>query len=339
MNKLCVLACLLISLAATAQTAPKVVFVGELFTPEWQTAPQFTANKNWIGAGLPTPVPYDDSTVVLQDFQANVINQHPAFVHIMTGFGDIAEIKDSTPLPMVLQQQWEEDVTSMVAMAQKANIKVILGNLPASAPPEIRMDGVRVMNAWLDQFGRAKNIPVVNYHDALCQCVGSTLAYDTFTPAYGTISYPDFPGGTQMTPTAAGLALITQMAQTAIATYGLTIKSGNLSDVLIPDFNTNFTDDGTEPTINVNTVVTSSLILFTPQAKWSDGVVRPMLSQNFDGMQGIWISSNPAVMYVNQQGQALAYGPGKATISFKSASGVPFSPWVMTVYAGNTEYY
>ena len=184
MNKLCVLACLLISLAATAQTAPKVVFVGELFTPEWQTAPQFTANKNWIGAGLPTPVPYDDSTVVLQDFQANVINQHPAFVHIMTGFGDIAEIKDSTPLPMVLQQQWEEDVTAMVAMAQKANIKVILGNLPASAPPEIRMDGVRVMNAWLDQFGRAKNIPVVNYHDALCQCVGSTLAYDLYAPGY-----------------------------------------------------------------------------------------------------------------------------------------------------------
>lgn len=61
-----------------------------------------------------------------------------------------------------------------------------------------------------------------------------------------------------------------------------------------------------------------------------------MQSQNFDGMQGIWSSSNPAVMYVNQQGQALSYGPGTATISFKSASGVPFSPWVMTVYAAES---
>ena len=56
-------------------------------------------------------------------------------------------------------QQWEEDVTSMVAMAQKANIKVILGDLPESFDPNHNPEGMRVMNAWLDQFGRAKNIP------------------------------------------------------------------------------------------------------------------------------------------------------------------------------------
>jgi hypothetical protein len=332
MNKLLLPACLLVSLVAHAQTTPKVVFVGEGFIPQWQATPQFTANKNWIGAGLGEIAPYNDSTTVLQDFQANVINQHPAFVHIMTGFGDIGEIKDSTPLPTVLQL-WESDVTSMVAMAQKANIKVILGNLPASEAPEIRMDGVRVMNAWLDQFGRVKNIPVVNYHDALCQCVNSTLAYDLYAPGYE-VQNAEF----DFIPNTAGLALITQMAQTAIATYGMTIKSGYLSDVLIPDPNLDFTEGGTIPTINVNTVVTGSLIHFTPQAKWSDGVVRPMQSQNFDGMQGIWSSSNPAVMYVDQQGQALSYGPGKATISFKSASGVAFSPWGMTVYAADTYY-
>lgn len=54
------------------------------------------------------------------------------------------------------------------------------------------------------------------------------------------------------------------MAQTAIATYGLTIKSGYLSDVLIPDPNINFTDDGTEPTINVNTVVAGSRFTLPP---------------------------------------------------------------------------
>ena len=51
MFKLCFLACLLVSFAATAQTAPKVVFVGEDFTTAWQSTPQFTANTNWIGAG------------------------------------------------------------------------------------------------------------------------------------------------------------------------------------------------------------------------------------------------------------------------------------------------
>ena len=51
----------------------------------------------------------------------------------MTGFGDLSTIKDSTPLGYVAQN-WESNITAMVAMAQKANIKVILGNLPAMSP-------------------------------------------------------------------------------------------------------------------------------------------------------------------------------------------------------------
>ena len=136
------------------------------------------------------------------------------------------------------------------------------------------------------------------------------------------------PNAVEATPNAAGYSLITQMAQTAIATYGLTVKSGYLSNVLLPDFNLG--QEENQP--QVNTVLNGSRLIFTAQAKWSDGVVRPLLNQNFDGMQGIWTSSNPAVMYINQQGQAVAYGPGTTTISFRSASGVPFSPWIMTVY-------
>lgn len=37
-----------------------------------------------------------------------------------------------------------------------------------------------------------------------------------------------------------------------------------------------------------------------------------MLNQDFDGFKGVWTSSNPAVMYINQQGQAFAYTAGKA---------------------------
>lgn len=51
MNKLCLLACLLVSVAH-AQTAPKVVFVGDYVTSLWQASPTFTANKNWIGAAI-----------------------------------------------------------------------------------------------------------------------------------------------------------------------------------------------------------------------------------------------------------------------------------------------
>lgn len=315
MNKLCLLACLLVSIAATAQTAPKVVFVGENFTYAWQSTSPFTTNKNWVGEGISLSPAGGGSGVVLQDFQTEVINQHPAFVHIMSGFGDINGIKDSTPLGVVLQS-WQSNITAMVAMAKSANIKVILGNLPASLLPQADPQGVQHFNAWLDAYGRANNIPVVNYHDALCQCVGSTMPFPSYTSLF-----------TVPTPTASGYGLITQMAEIAIATDGLTIKSGYLSDILLADVDMGQSENQPQ----VNTVPTGSALIFTPQAKWSDGVVRPVLNQDFDGLEGVWTSSNPAVMYVSQQGQAFAYGPGTTTISFKSASGVPFSPWIMTV--------
>jgi hypothetical protein len=85
MNKLFLLACVLLPLTGNAQTTPKVVFVGDDITAAWQGTSEFTANTNWIGKGILPGSGYDPSLEVLQDFQANVINQHPAFVHIMTG--------------------------------------------------------------------------------------------------------------------------------------------------------------------------------------------------------------------------------------------------------------
>jgi hypothetical protein len=314
MNKLCVLACLFVSFAATAQTAPKIVFVGDDLTASWQASSEFTANKNWVGEGFDVGL-FSGSGEVLQDFQAGVINQHPAFVHIMTGFSDAETVKDSTPTGVVFGF-WQANVVEMVAMAKKANIKVILGNL-MYLPNYVPSGAIAFMNPWLDEYGRANNIPVVNYSAAFCQCAGIGVGFQS----------NNYIAADGVTLTDAGYALMTQMAQTAIATYGLTIKSGYLSNV----------GGGGDETMNipsqpqVNNVQVGEIATFTPQAKWSDGVVRPMSNMNFDGMLGIWTSSNPTVMYISQQGQALALTPGTTTISFKSASGVPFSPWGMTV--------
>ena len=327
MNKLCVLVCLLISLPGIAQTAPKVVFVGENLTAAWQSSSEFTANKNWVGEGITVGDTFSGAGEVLQNFQASVINQHPAFVHIMTGFSDSTTVKDSTPLGVVFEA-WQSDIIQMVDMANKANIKVILGNLIALSPATTtdNPEAISFMNAWLDAYGRANNIPVVNYNAAFCQCAG---AFSNYTYLF----LPNLFAADGQTPTDAGNALLTQMAQTAIATYGLTVKSGYLSNLLLEDMN-----QGRPETPQVNNVEVGSALIFTPQAKWSDGVVRPMLNENYDGMQGVWTSSNPAVMYVSQRGQAMAYGIGKTTISFKSASGVPFSPWVMTVVDDPLQY-
>ena len=111
-----------------------------------------------------------------------------------------------------------------------------------------------------------------------------------------------------------------QCLRQAIATYGLTIKGGYLSDVELFDPNTYPAPPplgpGVGPTPNVNTVSVGHALAFTAQATWSDGVTRPMLNADFDNMQGIWTSSNPNVMYISQQGQAIAIGPGTSSISF-----------------------
>ena len=95
----------------------------------------------------------------------------------------------------------------------------------------------RKLNAWIEAYGAANNIPVINYADALCGCVGSVGASLGVTGYfYGTTANPS---GTYlpllapttyydaMTPTAAGYALMTQLAQNTIATVsGVTLKSG-----------------------------------------------------------------------------------------------------------------
>jgi Bacterial Ig-like domain (group 2) len=319
--------------ALAATPAPTVVFTGDYFTVLWQADPSFTANTNWIGAGVEGELGFGNgSGAVAADFQANVINQHPAFVHILTGGSNIAGIIDSTPLGP-RWHQYEEAIVTMVQMAKAANIKVIFGNIPSMATDEgSDPQAVQFFNAWLARYGLANNIPVVNYHDALCQCVGSTTAIDTSLAYPGAYSAGDlyyqptqYPGQ-DPTPNAAGWELMTKMAQMAIATYDLTIKSGYLSNVV-----TRPSDDGAGFPSQQNSVLEGTELLFTPQAKWSDGVVRPMLNQDFNGLKGTWTSSNPGVMTVNQQGQAYAYSAGTATISFTSASGIKFSPWVMTV--------
>jgi hypothetical protein len=316
MNKLILIFCLVLVIPVRAQVAPKVVFTGDHVAYTWQATPQFLGNSNWIGAGVNICCA-DGSFVVEEAFQANVINQHPTFVFITTGEVDLEAIHDPVPIG-VAWDIYAQAIMQMVSMAEKANIKVIIGNTPAQGY------WAQTLNVWLGQYAAVNHIPVVNFHDALCQCTGVTPDLSTYPQIYQLTTMNDSIVAYDISP--AGYALMTQMAQAAIATYGLTLKSGYLSNVItIPVA-------PYEPlTSQVNSVIEGEQITFTPQAKWSDGVVRPMLNQDYNGLKGTWTSSNPFVMTINQQGQATAYGAGKATISFRSASGVVFSPWVMTV--------
>jgi lysophospholipase L1-like esterase len=319
MNRLALLAVLLSSVAASAGTAPpKVIFFGDGYTAAWPL-PAGYINNGVPGYNLDGLTSYG----ALADFQSAVVSQHPAIVHIMVGANDQSDdALYQTEIPSYINS-----INTMVNEAKAANINVILGNIS----PNFGGWGlpINAFNAALDAYGAANGIQVINYHDALCQCVGSTgglfdniSTSTTYLALGGDGVYT--PG---LLPNAAGYALMTQMAQTAIANLSLTLKSGYLQDVTLP------TADNYGQLANQNQVSPGQVLQFTPVGNYSDGTTNPQLNSSFAGATGTWTSSNPSVLYVSQTGRAWALTSGTATIKYTSPSGVAFSEWIMYVTA------
>jgi lysophospholipase L1-like esterase len=318
-------------LSATAMAAtpiqPKVVFIGDQLTAGWN----LSSNPNWINKGIE----YQYAVDAEARFQADVVNLHPAIVHIMVGAADTEGASPSTQEFVPLDVG--NSIMSMVEQAKAANIKVILGTSP---PPPINGINMTPVNAWIEAYGAANNIPVINYADALCGCVGSVGQTGGTGYVYsvgggdGLGSQPFLlPTGydNALTPTAAGYALMTQLAQNTVATVsGVTLKSGHLQNFDISKYNDGFSIE-LVPT-NENKVLLGAVLQFVAYGAYSDGSTRTLTNTNFAGSSGTWTSSNPGVMSITQSGQSWAISPGTARISYRSPNGIYFSPWDMTVF-------
>jgi hypothetical protein len=313
--------------ASAATPSPKVVFIGDWVTYSWAGA--FSATPTWINQGAPGQglLGNGNSSDTLARFQADVVNLHPAIVHIMIGSSDADE--DDDAMYRLTFSNFLSNLDAMVKEAKAANIQVILG----IEPQNFAFGGpVGPINSIIASYGRTNKIPVINYGDALCACVGSTgatsVGYDfasqnpLMVPATDQI-------GNALIPSATGYALMTQMAETAISTMNVTVERGYLQNIQQANDN-----EDNAPTPNVNTVNVGAVIQFTPQALYSNGSVHPMLNSNFAGSSGTWTTSNPLVMYVNQKGLAWSLSPGKAIITYTSPTGVRFNDWVMSINSG-----
>jgi hypothetical protein len=274
--------------------APKVVFIGDWITYNWTTA--FAANSNWINQGT-LDFFSGNSGGTAARFQADVVSLRPDIVHIMVGVVDEAQEDDA--LMALTTPDLVSNLNTMVQEAKAANIQVVLGMEPPAVSQE---------NAVIAAYGAANNIPVINY-GAAPTATNDIYQEDAFVP------------------TTAGYALMTQIAEAAISTLNLALKSGYLQNVQQAN--------GNGPAENnVNTVFPGVYIQFTPMGKYSDGNVYPMLNTNFRGSSGIWTSSNPLVMYVSPTGMAWPLTPGTATIRYTSLDDVKFSEWIMYVIPG-----
>jgi hypothetical protein len=321
-----------------ATTAPKVVFIGDPVTFGWTNA--FTANPTWINKGASTNA-NGSSAAVLSRFQTDVVDLHPAIVHIMIGAVDAGAVDDAT-WP-AYTANFLTALNSMVTEANSANIKVVLGIEPANFSTPNGAE--ELLNAIVANYGTEHNIPVINYGDALCGCVGSTGATGVgysyvLNPGTGEYNVTDYlvptPGGpsnalSDAVPSTAGYALMTQMAEATINTLSTTLEGGYLQDVELP---IQANSSGTQP-VNVNTVDPGTVIQFTPYGYYANGLLEPFLNSNFAGATGTWASSNPLVMSVSQKGLAWSLSPGTAVITYTSPSGKNFNRWIMYIDAFN----
>ena len=337
MKKFCLLLSALVSLVANAQLAPdyhrlqppvnlpKVVFLGDYITYNWASA--FAANPNWINQGAPTPGEFGPT---LASFQSDVVSLHPAIVHIMVGAYSGYFVSDQSALFDF--QDFVNALDAMVKEAGAANIKVILGTTPPVSSSYLSGYTTQI-NAAIAGYGAAHNIPVIDYADLLCGCASlSTTTLSLYSPTTNTLMMASpnvvpLPDTNGVLPSTAGYALMTQVAEAAVATMNLTLKSGWLQDVELP----NETLDGSP--VNVNTVSPPASVQFTPIGYYSDGSQHPLINTNAQDATGTWTSSNPVVMNINQKGLAWALSGGTTIIRYTSPTGVSFNEWVMYVGA------
>jgi hypothetical protein len=256
----------------------------------------------------------------------------------MVGAADVNEVGDSTW--RLYSQGFLTSLTQMVQEAKAANIQVVLGLEPANFVGSFASGAlIEGLNSLVASYGAINNIPVINYGDALCNCVGSTGGSGSgplpnLTASWTPYVVPDFitaPDGEQIAgPSPYGYALMTEMAEATINTPNAKLTGGYLQDIEqgIP----NETSNGPAP--NVNTVYPGAVIQFTPYGIYSNGLVEPLLNSNVAGSTGTWTSSNPLVMYLSQKGLAWSLSPGTAIIRYTSPGGVSFNEWVMYVVPG-----
>jgi hypothetical protein len=305
--------------ASAANPTPKVVFIGDWITYDWPVA---AANPNWIDQGTPGLgfLGQGSSSATAARFQADVVNLHPATVHIMVGNTDWLEAGDATW--QYFTSSFLSSLNNMVQQANAANIQVVLGIEPGTGP---------MIASVIASYGALHRIPVINYADALCACVGSLDGSSIGVAGVNISAIPNSigeyvlsPYTTGSAPTAVGYALMTQMAEAVISTVNARLLGGYLQNVVQ-------VSDNEPQGSNVNTTPAGATIQFTAMGYYNTGLVLPFVNSSFAGSNGTWASSNPLVVYINQMGIAWTISPGTAIITYATPNGVKFNEWVQYV--------
>jgi lysophospholipase L1-like esterase len=141
-------------------TDRRVVFVGDSITESWKPS----IPSLFTGEVLDRGVSGQTTSQMLARFRTDVIDLHPAVVHIMGGMNDIPG-----PSGTALTRS---NIESMVELARAHGITVILGAVtPASffqgSPGKVPGPHIVWLNRWLRDYARKNDLIYVDYHGPL----------------------------------------------------------------------------------------------------------------------------------------------------------------------------
>jgi lysophospholipase L1-like esterase len=177
-------------------TPRRIIFFGDSITERWLTLrPDFFAGDR-VNRGIGGQT----TRQMIGRFRADVIELHPAVVHILAGINDLAGATGPTSLTEI-----EGNLASMAELARAHKIKVVLSTvLPAHAlggragynpAPDIAS-----LNTWLRTYAAREGFGFVDYNAAL----------DDGTHA---LSFANSADGIH--PTVAGYAIMEPLAEKA----------------------------------------------------------------------------------------------------------------------------
>jgi lysophospholipase L1-like esterase len=149
-------------------SSPRVVFMGDSITENWQLAdPEF-----FDGRVVNRGISGQTTAQMLVRFRADVVALRPRIVHILAGTNDVA----GNTGPMTTQD-FENNIMSMVDLAQANGITVVVASIPPAASftwrPEVKpVPTITALNEWLREYCAQQDIRYVDYYSALAGSAG-----------------------------------------------------------------------------------------------------------------------------------------------------------------------
>lgn len=176
----------------------RVVFMGDSITDNWQNLDK----TMFVGGLVDRGISGQTTPQMLTRFREDVINLHPAAVHIMAGTNDIAGNTGASTVAIV-----QGNIESMAELARAHGIKVILASVPPAAafswsPTKRPAATILAFNAWLKDYAARNGFAYVDYHGALADAQGG------MRPGLSSDG---------VHPTAAGYAIMRPLALAAVA--------------------------------------------------------------------------------------------------------------------------